>query len=306
MRRIRCQCGLIATSIFLLAATGAILAQNSSEGLLDSLKYEYESGGMPAVQELIDRVEGMPGQDSSLTAETLTNLAIHIFQNGDRKDATDLLEGAKGKFPDNTVFDKVLGQFYWYTNNRAGCIASFKKVLSIDSTNSLARRYWDLLFFVPEDFDPPESLLTQHLKIRPLTVSDAELDYRAVMGSRDHIRGVFGPDDDWPSEDLTLEDDIRALKNHETEHKRKAAFTYTVMNHDESECLGCVYIIPVHMNEFDAQIYMWATKDAYEKGWDTELYKELRTWIAEKWPFDKVAYPGREIDWDTWNGFVEY
>lgn len=24
-------------------------------------------------------------------------------------------------------------------------------------------------------------------------------------------------------------------------------------------------------------------------------------WISEKWPFKKVAYPGREISWDEWN-----
>jgi hypothetical protein len=30
----------------------------------------------------------------------------------------------------------------------------------------------------------------------------------------------------------------------------------------------------------------------------------LRLWIAESWPFAKVAFPGREIDWDRWEAMA--
>ncbi|PIV62539.1 twin-arginine translocation pathway signal protein, partial [Candidatus Roizmanbacteria bacterium CG01_land_8_20_14_3_00_33_9] len=44
----------------------------------------------------------------------------------------------------------------------------------------------------------------------------------------------------------------------------------------------------------------WVRKSAYGEGLDSELYQTVRNWITEKWPFKKVAYPGRDIDWATW------
>jgi len=31
------------------------------------------------------------------------------------------------------------------------------------------------------------------------------------------------------------------------------------------------------------------------------LYETVKKWIKEKWPFQNPGYPGREIDWKTWN-----
>jgi len=30
------------------------------------------------------------------------------------------------------------------------------------------------------------------------------------------------------------------------------------------------------------------------------LFDSVIEWIDTKWPFNKVAYPGREIDWEEW------
>jgi hypothetical protein len=27
--------------------------------------------------------------------------------------------------------------------------------------------------------------------------------------------------------------------------------------------------------------------------------------MAKEWPFKKVAYPGRDIDWDVWNSIPD-
>ena len=289
-----------------LILTANLMGQQRETVVLDSLTSRYETAGLRGVHDLLDEFKTAQFSDSIMNVSLLVNVAVYIFQNGERHDAISLLEGVKEEYPDSIALFSVLGQLHWYSDNREGCIESFKHTLSLDSTNSLARRYLDLLFFVPDDFSPPDSMITAHLKIRPLTVEDVELDYNAVMNSREHIRGVFGPDDDWPADDLSMDDDLKALENHELEHKRKAAFTYTVMNHDESRCLGCIYLVPVHMEEFDCQVYMWVTKHAFDRGWDAELYSSVRQWIDDAWPFEKVAYPGREIDWDTWSEFDEY
>jgi hypothetical protein len=72
------------------------------------------------------------------------------------------------------------------------------------------------------------------------------------------------------------------------------------MNKNETECLGCMYIFHPQKENFDAEVYMWVRKSAYDEGLDPELYNAVKDWISTKWPFKKVAYPGRDIDWKAW------
>jgi hypothetical protein len=77
------------------------------------------------------------------------------------------------------------------------------------------------------------------------------------------------------------------------------------MNLDESQCLGCVYIDPTNKSGYDAEVYMWVRKSEYDKGLDPVIFDELKNWMNTKWPFNNVAYPGREIDWSEWNTIPE-
>ncbi len=153
---------------------------------------------------------------------------------------------------------------------------------------------------VPPDFQIPEVLETDKFRLRMLKVTDVVKDYDAVMTSVDHLQGIFGVRSKWPSKDLTFEQDLIDLGWHQKEFQTRSSFAYTVMNPSESQCLGCVYIFPPTKSGFDAEVYMWVRKSAYDVGLDPILYKTVKNWISEKWPFKKVAYPGREIDWETW------
>ena len=132
---------------------------------------------------------------------------------------------------------------------------------------------------------------------RPISKNDVEMDFEALSNSKEHIRGVFGPDDQWPQNDLSFEEDLIALENHENEHDKRVAFTYTVLNLKKNICLGCIYILPIHSKDYDAQVFLWVIHDAYEKGYDQELYDEVIDWMNSDWPFKNVAYPGRNMDW---------
>ena len=154
--------------------------------------------------------------------------------------------------------------------------------------------------FVPADFDVPGELENEHLRLRTLTVNDVVKDYDAVMSSREHLQGVFGPRSQWPSEDLSLEQDLIDLGWHQKEFQRRSSFAYTVVSLDESEVLGCVYIYPSSRKEYDSVIIMWVRKSAFQKGLDPVLFDSVKSWIDQEWPFSKVAYPGREITWDQW------
>ncbi len=153
--------------------------------------------------------------------------------------------------------------------------------------------------FVPDDFHIPAVLETDQLRLRMLSVDDLEKDYDAVMTSIEHLHIMF-PYDPWPDENMTLEEDLEDLEWHQKEFETRSSFAYTVMNPDESECLGCVYIYPTEKPGFDAKVYVWVRKSEFDKGLDSILFNTVKQWVAREWPFKNVAYPGREIDWATW------
>ena len=63
----------------------------------------------------------------------------------------------------------------------------------------------------------PAGIETNEFRLRMLTIHDVVKDYDAVMSSIDHLRGVFGPHSFWPSDDLTLEQDLIDLAWHQKE-----------------------------------------------------------------------------------------
>ena len=154
---------------------------------------------------------------------------------------------------------------------------------------------------IPANFSVPIKLETSKLRLRMLTVNDVVKDYDAVMSSTDHLQGVFGPGSKWPTKDLTFEQDLIDLGWHQKEFQNRSSFAYTVMSLDERECLGCVYIYPLENKKHDAKVLLWVRASEADTGLDKHLFDVVSKWISEKWPFTKVGYPGRPIDWKTWN-----
>ncbi len=65
--------------------------------------------------------------------------------------------------------------------------------------------------FVPADFSVPERVETKDYVLQKLTTNDAELDLDAVMSSKESLRQIFCENDDWPADDMTLQDNRRDL-----------------------------------------------------------------------------------------------
>ena len=149
---------------------------------------------------------------------------------------------------------------------------------------------------VAEDFAVPETEETLSYRLRQLTVADLDADFEAVTSSEDHLRGVFGDNNTWPV-GLTRERDLADLGWHETEFNLRTSFAYTVISLDDNLCLGCVYIYPSRAAAYDAFCTMWVRASMVADGLDEDLFRTVKTWVAEVWPFDNVAYPGRDISW---------
>src|SRR5580658_2363406 len=150
--------------------------------------------------------------------------------------------------------------------------------------------------FVPTDFVVPLRVEHPQFILRPLVISDVVKDYDAVMTSVDHLQGVFGPRSDWPSTKLSLEQDLIDLGWHHKEFQRRTSFAYTMMNPDESQCLGCVYIYPSAYDGYDAEAYCWVRASHVNK-LDQPLFDTFKSWLHDSWPFKRVIFPGREPTW---------
>lgn len=163
-------------------------------------------------------------------------------------------------------------------------------------------RQWLAPKFYPLDAAVPEVLRTDEFVLRPLRTTDVELDYNAVMTSREMLRRWGGGS--WPSDDFTLEGNLADLEMHQSEHEQRVAFTFTVMNPEETECLGCVYLTPFQEirhwlvnqtssdseDDFKAMCRFWARQSRLADGLDGRILAALQQWFKEEWAFEQVNF----------------
>ncbi len=294
--------GLIRTmlTVFILLTTGVTYVFTDEIRKDDSIPVEFESildsDGIDKAVEFLQTKQNSLPSDSLLDISGMIEKSVSEFSDGDRQFGIDMML-ALGEFrPENVSVNSVLGQFFWYEDDRDNCIKYFKKTLELDPEHREAKIYMKRLFFVPDDFVPPQKFETKRYTIMPIKESHAHLDFEALKGSVEHLQGTFGPGDTWPAE-VTIEENIEVLGWHEQEFAKRIGFVYTVMNHDETKVLGCIYIYPSRLDSYDAESICWVTKAEYDLGMDSVLYNDLQTWLTKDWPFEKVVYPGRSIDW---------
>jgi hypothetical protein len=152
---------------------------------------------------------------------------------------------------------------------------------------------------VSQDFEVPDRLEGPGYHLRMLSVGDLEKDFAAVVDSADRLRGLFGPDSAWP-DGVTMDEDLIDLAWHQREFSIRHSFAYTVMAADESRCLGCMYIFPSDRRGYEATVFYWVRSGPDAEVRDADLGRRVRDWLATRWPFATVAYPGRDVPWDAW------
>jgi hypothetical protein len=148
--------------------------------------------------------------------------------------------------------------------------------------------------WLPDDFTHPDRVeLRSGHHLRPIRESDVAIDYPAVMGSRESLWRRYGEAWGWPPADMTYEADREDLAHHEAEIAAHETFNYAVLNEDESELFGCVYIDPPGERSPDGSdaVASWWVVDRMQ---GTELEQALNEfvpgWLAEVWGFEKVDF----------------
>lgn len=144
--------------------------------------------------------------------------------------------------------------------------------------------------------------------LRPIVAGDAELDYAAVMETREHLR--LWRQSTWPEDDFTVAENRKDLVECEERHRAGRAFTYTVLDPGGTECLGCVYVYPTTATflaraavtpvggdewaDVEAVVFFWARLPQMETGMDERLLAALRAWFTEEWKLTRTVYATSE------------
>ncbi len=143
---------------------------------------------------------------------------------------------------------------------------------------------------VNKDFTVPISHQTKDFLFDPLTIHDVVEDYANVMSNIDHLQGTFGEYSNWPSSDLTMEQNLIDLGWHHKEFQNKSSFAYVVRNPNNSAYLGCLYFYPSLSDGYDVDIYTWLVKSACDENKYAPFLNEVKNWVSNKWTFKNPKY----------------
>ena len=158
--------------------------------------------------------------------------------------------------------------------------------------------------FIPADFNPPTQAEGAGFRLVPLGPDLVKVDYDAYMSSIDHLQKTFSRSTSWPTATISAADAMRDMENEQARFRSRRSFDYSVLTPDGKRERGSVYVSPSPVPGYDAVVRMWVTKADYDAGFDAELYAWVTNWVRTAWPFRKVAYPGRAIDWQVWDAMV--
>jgi hypothetical protein len=144
------------------------------------------------------------------------------------------------------------------------------------------------------DFEIPQriELDTGH-HLRPMREADVDIDYPAVMGSRERLWAKYGEAWGWPTERMSFEADREDLARHEREILAKDTFLYGVFDQDETRLFGCVYVDPPEEDApegSDAMASWWVIDDEAGGRLERALDEAVPRWLRDAWSFQAVHY----------------
>ena len=157
---------------------------------------------------------------------------------------------------------------------------------------------------IPASFNPPTRIETPTFTLVPLGPDLVKVDFDAYMSSIEHLQKTFSRSPNWPRQGISDADAMLDMQTEQGRFRARKSFAYSVLTPDGRRERGSVYVSPSPVPGYDAVVRLWVTKAEYDAGFDAELYKWVADWVRKDWPFRKVAYPGRSIDWATWDSMV--
>jgi hypothetical protein len=152
--------------------------------------------------------------------------------------------------------------------------------------------------FRDQGIEPANGFTADGFIVRPLLPSDVALDYDAVMASREFLFH-WEQDPPYPPEDFSVEGNLNDLERMDSAHRDGSRYTYTVMNTDETQALGCIYLLPnddrmyltagvtshdgTDLSTIDATVSFWVRPSTWEDDFERVVLDAVLGWLRHDW-----------------------
>ena len=120
-----------------------------------------------------------------------------------------------------------------------------------------------------------------------------DIDYPAVIGSRERLWAKYGDTWGWPTATMSYQADKADLARHEAEIAAHETFNYAILDERETQLLGCVYIDPPDERSpagTDAVASWWVVVEASSTELERTIDDFVPRWLADTWGFGAVHY----------------
>ncbi|MEM9465962.1 MAG: hypothetical protein AAGA90_11345 [Actinomycetota bacterium] len=149
-----------------------------------------------------------------------------------------------------------------------------------------------------QGIDAPDGFAGDGFVVRPLRPSDNPIDHEAVMSTREFLYH-WEQEPPYPAEDFSLEENLEDLEQMATAHDDGIRYTFTVMNADETQALGCLYFFPnddrmfpsavvtshdgTDFGSVDLVMAFWVRASTWDDGFEAVLLEAVLEWIRTDW-----------------------
>jgi RimJ/RimL family protein N-acetyltransferase len=158
----------------------------------------------------------------------------------------------------------------------------------------------------PNMLEVPIRLKTADFVVHRQRISDNELDFDAVVSSKQILREWS--DSEWPEDDFTLEQNAQDIAEHIADHEQNSDYGFSIFTPNEDRLLGSLYLNAVgpllknyptdpmtlaRLLEFDVRVEYWLRSGI---GPDLELrfIRAVIGWLEEKWWFEHPVFGSRK------------
>jgi len=153
---------------------------------------------------------------------------------------------------------------------------------------------------LPPGFVPPQRLVFEDIVGTVMGRKYLREDVDGINASLDLIMRTRGGE--WPTGPVTDEGNFIDLVWHECEFLERRSFSYFVHS-AAGEYLGCLYFYPLGTRTplsealvtHDVDVSWWVTTSAYERGYYEKLFRALKHWGTEDFPFSSLHFSNRLI-----------
>jgi hypothetical protein len=157
----------------------------------------------------------------------------------------------------------------------------------------------------PKKFDVPTRLETAEFVIHRQRISDHQLDYLAVMDSKETLREWS--DSEWPEDDFTLEQNTKDILGHIADHEQHEDYGFSIFSPNENRLLGSLYLNAVapllehyptdpetlaRLLEFDVRLEYWL-RTGTSAGLEKNFVQAVLTWLEASWWFKHPVFGSR-------------